>query len=287
MKKRLPAFLWKLLKIAAVVYIGAAALLFIFQGRLIFPAQRGGARDPRDAGLASAEVLEVHSHGAALHGYILYSKPPGDPPGPALLFFHGNAENVTMDAGWLGELRKLGLVVAEVDYPGYGLSEGSPDEGSLIDSGIAALAALRANPAVDAHGIVLLGSSLGSGVAVAVAARENVAGVILQSPFDSLVNVAMLHYPIFPRFLVRTPFDSRARIAGVQAPMLFMHGDRDSIVPLANGRALAAAARNVREFHVVNGAGHNDLVSVAGERYFAWIREFVREVTASAPAVPR
>lgn len=282
-RSRFTAFLLTLLKIAVGIYILAAILLFFFQNYLIFPAPRGGTRDPKDAGISEAEILEIETKAGKLHGYLLFPKAVPRRELPAILLFHGNGENVTFDAGWLDALRNLNIAVAAVDYPGYGLSEGSPTEESLVESGVAALAALRARSEIDKNKIVLLGSSIGTGVAVAVAAREKTAGVILQSPFDSLANVAMAHYPIFPRFLLRTTFDSLSRIVNVTSPILILHGDRDSIIPIAHGRALAAAGKTVRAFQTVDGAGHNNLMAVASARYFTWVREFVREVTAPVP----
>lgn len=283
--------LWTILKIAAAIYVAAAVLLYLFQDKLIYPAPRGGEREPRNAGLDDAELLTIRGTGAAencnLHGYLLFPRGVERRGLATILLFHGNGENVTFDAGWLESLRAEGFAAACVDYPGYGLSDGKPSEDSLIASGFDALAALRARPELDPSKIVLLGSSIGTGVAVAVAARESVAGLILQSPFDSLANVAMRHYPIFPRFLLKTDFNSLARIGNVHAPILILHGDADRVVPIQHGRALHAAAPNARPLQVVEGAGHNDVPFVAKEQYFAWIRAFVRDVTGGGRAVPR
>jgi fermentation-respiration switch protein FrsA (DUF1100 family) len=269
--------------ILAACYLALAALLFLVQDKLIYPAPRGGARDPRDAGLEGGEALEVvTSDGVRLHGWFLWASPSRARGAPTLLVFHGNGENLTNDAPWHDLLRLLGCNVAAIDYRGYGLSEGSPSEAGLIEDGFAALRAVRARPDVDPAKIVLLGSSIGSGVAVAVAAREEVAGVILQSPFDSLRTVALRHYPIFPGFLVRSPFESRSRIGGVRAPVLVLHGDRDTIVPIESGRALYAAAPRGMGFHVVEGAGHNDLETVAGASYGLWIREFLAAISPTS-----
>ena len=259
------------------IYVALAALLYFLQDKLIYPAPRGGVRTPREAGLEGGEALEITtSDGVRLHGWFLWASPDRARGAPTLLVFHGNGENVTGDAGWHELLRSFGCNVAAADYRGYGLSDGAPSESGLIEDGLAALRAVRARPDVDPRRIFLLGSSLGSGVAVAVAEREEVAGVILQSPFDSLRRVALRHYPIFPGFLVRSPFDSAARIANVKAPILVLHGDRDTIVPIESGRALYAAARTGRGFQEVAGAGHNDLVGLAGDRYGRWIGDFIR-----------
>ncbi|HKE00443.1 MAG TPA: alpha/beta hydrolase, partial [Planctomycetota bacterium] len=277
------------LAIVAAIYAATALLVFVFQDHLVYPAPRGGIRHPREAGLADAEPFEVRSGGLALHGWILMPpREPADASGdarresrPALLVFHGNGENVTLDAEWLDGLRREGLAVAAIDYRGYGLSEGAPSESGLIEDGFAALAALRARPEVDANKIVLLGSSLGTGVAVAVASREPVAGVVLQSAFASLRAIAKRQFPWLPSLLLRSPFDSLARIGAVRAPILFLHGTNDTLIPIADGRALAAAAPNVSEFVAVEGAGHNDLVALT-PGYGRRIRDFALAATAVA-----
>jgi uncharacterized protein len=281
------SILWRTLAVVGGLYVAFVGILYFLQDRLIYPAPRGGVRDPREAGLDGAEILELRStDGTRLHAWILWASARRERGLPTLLVFHGNGDNLTLDAPWLDLLRVSGCNVAAVDYRGYGLSEGSPSEAGLIEDGLAALRAVRGHDGVDPDRIVLLGSSIGSGVAVAVAAREPVAGVILQSPFDSLRRVALRHYPFVPGFLVKSPFDSLARIPSVSAPILVLHGDRDTIVPIESGRALYAAVRDGRGFQIVEGADHNDLLAVAADRYVRWIREFV-EAAASKPSRPR
>jgi fermentation-respiration switch protein FrsA (DUF1100 family) len=238
------------------------------------------------------ERLDVDSGGAPgvpavkLHGWFL--RAPARDPGeaPTIVVFHGNGENVTLDAGWLEWLRTLDVNVAAVDYRGYGLSGGSPSEPGLIEDGLATLRALRERGRVKVDKVILLGSSIGCGVAIAVAAKERVAGLVLQSPFDSLRAVARRSFPIFPGFLVRSPFDSLARIASVECPVFVAHGDRDTIIPIAHGERLYEAIPRKAGFLRVAGAGHNDVIAVGGDAYLERIRAFVRDVT-SDPHLPR
>ena len=265
---------------AAGIYAALALWVFWIQDRLVYPAPRGGHRDPEDAGVSDAEPFEVRSGEHALHGWILWPRVSERRSLPALLVFHGNAENVTLDAAWLDGLRRLGLAVAAIDYRGYGLSEGRPSEDGLIADGLAAFAALRARPEIDPDRIVVLGASLGSGVAVAVAAREPVAGVILQSAYASLRAIAKREFRWLPSFLLRSPFDSLARVRSVRAPVVFIHGTDDALIPIGEGRALAAATPRVAGFHAVERAGHNDVASVAGSSYDGWVGSFARGVRA-------
>src|SRR4030095_12702674 len=136
-----------------VLLIGA---LYLLQNRLIYPAPRGGARDPRDAGLSNAERFELTAaDGVRLEGWILFPAGVERRALPVLLTFHGNAESLTHDAGMLDAQRREGIAVASIDYRGYGLSEGSPSERGLIEDGLAALRALRARAEIDPSRVVL------------------------------------------------------------------------------------------------------------------------------------
>jgi fermentation-respiration switch protein FrsA (DUF1100 family) len=276
--------LWYYALVAVGLYVFAAGFLYLVQDRIIYPAPRGGAADPKDAGVVGGERLEVDSGGESgvpavkLHGWFLRAPSRNSREAPTIVVFHGNGENVTLDAGWLEWLRTLDVNVVAVDYRGYGLSGGSPSEAGLIEDGLATLRALRERGRVNVDKVVLLGSSIGSGVAIAVAEKERVAGLVLQSPFDSLRNVARRSFPIFPSILVRSPFDSLARVDSVSCPIFVAHGDRDTIVPIEHGERLYAAIPNKAGFLKISGAGHNDVISVGGDAYLERIRAFVRAV---------
>lgn len=267
----------RLLVFGAVLYSGLVLVLYLLQDKLIYPAPRGGARAPKDAGLEDGEPIALTAQdGTKLHGWILL--PPNRAPGvrvPAFLLFHGNGENVNYDAAWLDLLRQLGAAAVAVDYRGYGLSEGAPSEPALIADALLAYDALAARPDIDPKRIVLLGSSLGSGVATAVAAERTPAALVIQSGFDSLRAVASRHFPYVPSALVRSSFDSASRIGRVRCPVLFFHGDRDNVVPIEHGRALHAKTPNAVAFEVIEGAGHNDVIATAGPRYGAKLLDLI------------
>lgn len=237
------------------VLLGLPAAAWFGQDKLIFFPQPMAGTSHLPAGTEGFGV--VARDGTQLAGFLV---PGGTRPAPALLYFGGNAEEISWsiaDRRW-----PPGWTVAGVNYRGYGASEGRPGERELRDDGLMAYDALAARPDVDARRIVVVGRSLGTGVAVHVAALRPVAGAILISPFDSLVAVGRMHYPWLPvRWLLRHRFDSDALAAQVGVPMLALVGAADTIIPPARSRALFDAWGGPKTWAAVPGAGHNDLGS--------------------------
>ncbi|HEY3020546.1 MAG TPA: alpha/beta fold hydrolase [Solirubrobacteraceae bacterium] len=150
------------------------------------------------------------------------------------------------------------------DYRGYGRSSGRPSEEGTYRDARAARAVLLERAGVDPRRVLYLGESLGGGVAVALALEAPPAGLILQSAFTSIRDMARRHYPFVPRALVPDAYPVLRHIGELRAPLLVLHGDRDAIVPLMHGEELFAAAPEPKRMHVLPGVGHNDLVTLAG-----------------------
>ena len=181
------------------------------------------------------------------------------------LFLHGNAGNVTHRTPHIREIVAAGSSVLVLDYRGYGKSEGWPSEkGLYIDSetAITYLLGLGYRP----KQIILHGESLGTAVAVDLAARRPCAGLILEAPFTSGSDVAGTALPVLGPMLVSS-YNSVPKIRWILRPKLFMQGDRDEVIPLRLGQSLYAAAQAPKSFWVVEGAGHNDILETGGEQY--------------------
>jgi len=242
----------------------AAALLLVLiavaQRRLIYFPSRD-VPDPRALGFPQIEDARFTAEdGVALHGW--FAPAAGAPRRLAVLVSHGNAGNVAHRLHLLADLPAAGLDVLVYDYRGYGESEGSPSEAGLYRDGRAAQAWLLQRTGLPAARLVHFGESLGAAVSVELARAEPAPGaVIVQSPFTSLADVAGEHYPLLPvRLLLRDRYENAAKIGALRAPLLVLHGTDDSIVPLANGRALfERATAEPKRFVEVRGAGHNDL----------------------------
>ncbi|MCP3960191.1 MAG: alpha/beta hydrolase [bacterium] len=187
-----------------------------------------------------------------------------DPASPAVVFFHGNGENLeTMRlSGLFEQMAALGVHVLAVDYPGYGSSSGEPSEASLTAAGQAGFEWLgRRHP--DSRKFVL-GWSLGAAVATRIAAdnAESVDGLVLLSAWSDLPSLAAIHYPSWLVGLgLKDKYDSVAAARGVRAPILMAHGAIDQIIPIGQGRQLADALGEKCRFVEVPGAGHNDLLA--------------------------
>src|SRR6476646_4261907 len=233
---------------AVVLYCGFVALLYVAQRRLqYFPERRRTV--PRAVGLPEAEEAVVGT--ADGERVIVWHVAPREGQ-PVFLYFHGNGDE---------RFRALiadGSGLVALSYRGYGGSSGRPSEsGLLADAGAAYAFALARYPA---ERIVLWGESLGTGVAVALAADTPVARVILESPFTSTADVAAALYWFIPvRWLMKDQFRSDLRVGKIAVPVLVLHGERDTVVPIALGERLYALINAPKRFVRFPGAGHNDL----------------------------
>jgi len=181
------------------------------------------------------------------------------------VFFHGNAGNLTHRIEHMRAIIAAGSSLLLPDYRGYGRSEGKPSEAGLYMDADAAYQWLIDQGHAPER-IVIQGESLGTAVAVDLAARKACAGVVLEAPFNSAARVAAGILPFLGPLIMRG-FDSKGKIGKVRAPLLFMHGDRDEVIPNELGRDLFAAAPEPKSSWTVAGAGHNDLLEVAGDEY--------------------
>ncbi|HSW59017.1 MAG TPA: alpha/beta hydrolase [Dehalococcoidales bacterium] len=231
--------------------------------------------DPSDLGLPFEEVFFVTRDDCRLHGWFVPAN-----SNLTLLWFHGNAGNISHRLYILGLLRDaLDVNVFLFDYRGYGRSTGNPSEKGLYRDAEAALDYLRSRPGGDHQKIIYFGQSLGSAVAVDLAARHPPAGLILEAAFPSVPDVASRLYPFLPaRFLIRARFDSLSKIERINAPLLMAHGDRDDIIPLEAGQKLFEAAGGDKTFYVIRSAGHNDTFEVGGRDYLHQFRLFLQRL---------
>ena len=239
-----------LAQIAAVVAIGVPLIAYLAQDRLIF-MPTPPLSEARRAAAAAEEIFHEAQDGTRLHAWHL----KGASDAPLVLYFGGNAEDVS----WMidqARRRAPGSRWLLVDYRGYGSSGGSPSEKALLADGLAwyDLATQKLN----AQDVFVFGRSLGSGVAVRVAAERPVAGVILVAPFDSMVEVGKHHYPLLPvNWLLRHRFESAARAPEISAPMLCLVAERDQVIPAARSRRLYEAWAGPKRWVQLDGAGHN------------------------------
>ena len=247
------ALKWLLIA-AALTYGGLLALMYVFQRALMyFPDTTRIA--PAQAGLPQAQEVALQS--ADGETLIAWHVPPrGDKP--VVIYFQGNAEGLAARVERFSWLTADGTGLLALAYRGYGGSTGKPTEAGLIRDAVAAYAFARAR--YPAKRIVLFGESLGTGVAVALAAGHEIGGLILDAPFTSAAEVGAAAYPFAPvRWLMKDKFHSDERIGRVSAPLLVMHGEGDSIIPIKFGERLFALAREPKRFARFPQGDHVDL----------------------------
>jgi len=242
---------------AAVAYVIACAGLIVSARSLIYPFRDGysaaspvGVPGARAAFFTAADGIEVTA----------WVVPPRGGR-PVVLYFMGNAGALPASGPRLTELALRGFGIAALNYRGSGGAPGEPSEEALTADAVALYDALDRlmGGAVPEGRRVIYGTSLGAAVAVQLAARRDAAGVVLETPFNRMCEVAQVHYPIFPACLLLPweRWESADAVRLVRAPVLVLHGDADEMIPLAQGRKLAEAAR--ARLIVYPGGNHNDL----------------------------
>jgi fermentation-respiration switch protein FrsA (DUF1100 family) len=242
-----------------LAYAGMAAFLWLTQDSMIFLPRPAHPFVTAPPGWRLERVALAAGDGTALAGVLV--TPPGeaDRRWPTVLYFGGNAEEVTVSAADV-ERRYGRRAVLLVNYRGYGDSRGKPGEAALVADALAIhdWAARRAD--LDSSRFCVHGRSLGTGVAVQLAAARPLRCVVLTSPFDSLAAVGRTHYPWLPvGLLLRHRFDSAAHAGRIAAPALVVYGAEDTIIPGEHSERLAAAWGGAVERLRIEGHGHNDL----------------------------
>ena len=259
--------LLKILLGAFVIFGGFVALMYVAQRSLMYFPERART-PPAEAGLPNAEEVVLDSTDGAR---VIVWHVPARGEKPAVVYFHGNGGSLRMRANRFRALTEDGTGLVALSYRGYAGSSGSPSEAGLIADGEAAYRFAAAR--YPAERSVLWGESLGSGVAVAIAAEHKVSRAVLDAPFTSAADVAGLVYWFLPvQLLMKDPFHSDRRIANVKVPLLVLHGERDRVVPIVLGERLYALANEPKRFVRFPAGGHSDLDSYGA---IAAVRAFI------------
>lgn len=248
------------------------------EDRFIFHPGHFSGRDPNHIGLAFEDVFFTTQDGIRLHGWFI----PHPEARATFVWFHGNAGSISdrlLNIKLLHDSIKTDIFI--FDYRGYGRSEGSVSElGTYLD-GEAAIKYLLARDSAVARRLVLFGRSLGAAVAAEMASRFSSLGLILESPFVSIREMARAIFPSLPiGWLLQTRYDTMEKVRRVKTPLLVLHGDQDNTVPFAQGKRVFEVASQPKKFHRIVGASHNDTFIVGGEKYFAVLREFIKSTLA-------
>jgi fermentation-respiration switch protein FrsA (DUF1100 family) len=250
----------RLLLAVGLLWLSVFALLYLLQRHLLY-VPPAGTTGPTEAGLTNVDVRQLVAPDGATIAVWSMAAPAGR---PTVLYFHGNGGSLGLLAPKYQLLRDAGFGVYATTYRGYPGSTGRPSEAAIITDAVMAYDDLRSS-GVPADRIVLYGESLGSGVAIQVAAQRPVAAIVLESPYSSIADVAAEAYWFVPaRFALADHFDSVHHVAGVRAPILILHGTLDPVVPIRFAHRLHDAIPGRKKFVTYEGAGHIGLLRLGG-----------------------
>ncbi|MEZ2230633.1 alpha/beta hydrolase [Microcoleus sp.] len=257
----------RLMRSIIFIYAFLCFYAFFFSEPLIFQHPPSSQSDSR-------EVIKINSANGLKISALHFPNPQAK---YTILYSHGNAEDLSGILWVMGEIRDSGFAVFAYDYQGYGTSQGKPSEYNTYRDIEAAYNYLTLQLGVPAKQIIVYGRSVGGGPAIDLASRQTVGGLVVESSFVSAFRV-LTRIPILPF----DKFVNIDKIGKVRSPVLVIHGKADEVVHFWHGEQLLAAAKEPKLNFWVDGAGHNDLMDVAGDRYAETLRKFAKLVDESS-----
>ena len=259
---------------AAGGYLLLVALLFFFQGSLIYHPTRQFLATPDQASMDYQDVYLQTSDGVQLNGWFV----PAEADRGTVLMFHGNGGNISHRIDTIAIFHDLGYNAMIIDYRGYGRSEGSPSEQGTYRDAEAVWRYLTHKRKIDPKQIVIFGRSLGGAVAAWLAVEKHSAGLIVESAFTSVPDRGAELYKFLPvRLLARINYNTLGRIGKLRCPLLVIHSADDEIIPYHHGQKIFAAAKEPKRFQEISG-GHNDGFMTSESVYTECISEFLDSV---------
>lgn len=278
---RIPAMQLVLPVLALVAggYAALTSLMYVFQERIVFQPSARLVGDPSHIGLDYEDVRLHTEDDERLHGWWV----PRTAARGTILFFHGNAGNISGRLETIRMLHGLEMNVLIIDYRGYGESTGVPTEQGLYRDAEAAWKHLISERGIDTSRIVIHGRSLGGGPSVWLAERVTAGALILEATFTSVPDAGAHHYPYLPvRLLARVKFDNLAGLGRCRTPLLVVHSEEDLVVPYAHGRRLFTAASEPKEFLALSG-GHANAFMGSNEAYASTLDRFLHRTLETEP----
>lgn len=292
-------FGWRMARICLLLCACFVGYVMLFEDSFIyFPSKYPAGvwereKLPAREGQIIAQIEDVQlaaADGVRLHGW--YSTPHIGRRGGVLepvqtertlLYLHGNGGNISHRSDIINELMKLPVNVFILDYRGYGKSEGRPSEAGLYADARAAWDHLTTARGIPAGAVIIFGESLGGAVAIDLASKLDASpgGLVVQSSFTSIADMAAQVLPFVPSLIIRTKMDSLSKIGRVSCPKLFIHSQADEIIPYRLGRRLFDAANEPKQFYEVKGASHNMTDVIGGAAYYEALRSFIYSSRAS------
>ena len=266
----------KLLIVSLGVYVFLSAYIYFIQSSLLYYPDMPGrnlATSPENIGLTYQNIELITEDNIKLHGWFI----PNDKTKETVLFFHGNAGNISHRLESIEIFHRLGLNVFIIDYRGYGQSEGKTTEKGTYRDAEAAWNYLNKTRGISSQQIIIFGRSLGASIATWLANKYTPAGLIIESGFTSVASMGQRLYPFLPiRWLTHFRYDTRQYVKNVSCPVMIAHSSDDEIIPYAEGLEIFQTAPEPKIFLDMRG-GHNDGFIVSGSDYIDGLRSFINQ----------
>lgn len=269
--------MWRIARPLLVAYFVIVLGMMFLETWLVYPIPRLKWGDWKPTGFKYEDVTFDSADGTRLNGWFI----PGTDPHRTILYCHGNGEDVAANGEFAVHLAQTtGASVFIFDYRGYGHSAGKPNEAGCIADGSAAQKWLAEKMKLKLDDVILMGRSLGSAVALALAAENGARALVLENAFTTMPDVAAHHYPWLPvRWIMKNRYDNLPRIQKYNGPLLQSHGTADTLIPIALAQQLFAASPSESKKWIEHpGLGHNDPPPA---RYFTELTNFLNN--ASSP----
>jgi len=268
--------IWKLVLVGAAVYAALSIYVYFMQSGLIFYPNMPGRNlvsTPENIGLTYQDVEFVTEDKVKLHGWFI----PNKNAKGTVLFFHGNAGNISHRLDSIAIFNRLELNVFIIDYRGYGQSEGKiTEKGTYLDAE-AAWNYLIHTRGISEKQIIIFGRSLGASIASRLASKHTPAALIIESGFTSVPSMGQRFYPFLPiRWLTHFRYDTKQYVKNISSPVLVAHSKDDEIIPYQEGREIFEAAPEPKQFLEMQG-GHNDGFIVSGASYIKGLEAFIND----------
>ena len=246
-----------------------------FQDKMTFFPAKDITLTPKDFDVPFEDVFLKTQDQQTIHGWFLKTSDQA----PTLLFFHGNAGNLSNRSENVALLQKeVGVNILIIDYRGYGKSSGKPSEKGMYIDAETAYQELTQNRGIDPKKIIIFGRSLGAGVAGFLASQVKQGKVILEAPFTNTRDMA---YEVTPFFLIprimENRFDNKTYMKNLMIPKMVIHGNQDAVVPFYMGKELFELMTHPKRFYIIDGADHHDTYIVGGKTYWENLKNFIIE----------
>lgn len=263
--------MWIILSLAAA-YIVIAGALYLLQQQMVYHPTKAIGATPSTLGYEFEDVQLVTEDEVRIHGWFI----PSDSTDLTVLYFHGNAGNISGRLETIQLLHELGLNVFIIDYRGYGKSDGSPSEQGTYKDARAAWKYLQSSRAISDSSIVIMGRSLGGSVAAWLAARKSPAATVIESTFTSAADLGADLYPWLPvRWMINFEYNTLQNIREIDSPLFMAHSRDDQVVPFHHGEKLFEAARDPKKFIELEGS-HGSGFWETGAKYRDGLKKFLK-----------